>query len=319
MIDLNVNDDLSLSIAASRKDRKFKRRESWESPELDTLRFKDSPATPGGLGTMSDVFNPNCSVEDYTAGWFGGCILDTVNNPVGAFAYRSDQITDSVEMKLVSSFDSPHNFLFGMNYYKNVSDTDTDVVASGLDALTKAPAAALVGAQLNALGIQLYAPHFRTANIDTIESSAMFGEYYYQANDNVKVTIGLRYTDDFKEALPSNPFINVLVIKRIYYWYSSWCLTGGQVPSAAAWEALFCPPGGAFCPAGIPGREGLSGPGVAYKAAGFDTTLETSKFTGRFVVDYFINSDSMMFVSLSKGFKGGGINPGFDPVALLAF
>ena len=61
-------------------------------------------------------------------------------------------------------------------------------------------------------------------------------------------------------------------------------------------------------PAGIPGREGLSAPGEAYKAAGFDTTLETSKFTGRFVVDYFINSDSMMYVSLSKGFKGGGIN-----------
>ena len=38
-----------------------------------------------------------------------------------------------------------------MNYYKNVGDTNTDVVASGLDALTKAPAAALVGAQLNAL------------------------------------------------------------------------------------------------------------------------------------------------------------------------
>ena len=43
--------------------------------------------------------------------------------------------------------------------------------------------------------------------IDTIESSAVFGEYYYQANDDVKITIGLRYTDDFKEALPSNPFI----------------------------------------------------------------------------------------------------------------
>ena len=50
---------------------------------------------------------------------------------------------------------------------------------------------------------------FRTANIDTIESSAVFGEYYYQANDDVKITLGLRYTDDFKEALPSNPFINV--------------------------------------------------------------------------------------------------------------
>ena len=37
----------------------------------------------------------------------------------------------------------------------------------------------------------------------------MFGEYYFSATDDVKITIGLRYTDDFKEALPSNPFINV--------------------------------------------------------------------------------------------------------------
>ena len=316
LIDHGISDELFLSVAASRKDRNFNRREAWESPELDTLRFLDSPATPGGLGTMSDVFNPACSVEDYTAGWFGGCILDIVNNPVGAFAIMSEQITDSVEMKLVSSFDGPHNFLFGMNYYKTVGDTNTDVVASGLDALTKAPAAALVGAQLNALGIQLYAPHFRTANLDTIESSAVFGEYYYQANEDVKITLGLRYTDDFKEALPSNPFINVFGYQKGFMTDAlAGMLTGGQVPSAAAWEALFCPAGGAFCPAGIPGREGLSGPGEAYKAAGFDTTLETSKFTGRFVVDYFINSDSMMFVSLSKGFKGGGINPGFDPAA----
>ena len=316
LVDHDINDELSLSLAASRKDRQFKRRESWESPELDTLRFNDSTATPSGLGTMSNTFDPNCSVESYTAGWFGGCILDTVNNPVGAFAYRSEQITDSVEMKLVSSFDGPHNFLFGMNYFKNVGDTDTDVVASGLDALTKAPAAALVGAQLNALGIQLYAPHFRTANIDTIESSAVFGEYYFSTSDDVKITIGLRYTDDFKEALPSNPFINVFGYQKGFMTDAlAGALTSGQVPSAVAWEALFCPPGGAFCPAGIPGREGLSAPGEAYKAAGFDTTLETSKFTGRFVVDYFINSDSMMFVSLSKGFKGGGINPGFDPAA----
>ena len=99
-------------LRPSRKDRDFNRREAWESPELDTLRFLDSPATPGGLGTMSDVFNPNCSVESYTAGWFGGCILDTVNNPVGAFGYMSEQITDSVEMKLVSSFDGASQLSF---------------------------------------------------------------------------------------------------------------------------------------------------------------------------------------------------------------
>ena len=64
LIDHDISDELFLSVAASRKDRDFNRREAWESPELDTLRFLDSPATPGGLGTMSDTFNPACSVEE---------------------------------------------------------------------------------------------------------------------------------------------------------------------------------------------------------------------------------------------------------------
>ena len=95
---------------------------------------------------------------------------------------------------------------------------------------------------------------------------------------------------------------------------SAW--TGGLVPSAAAWEALFCPVGATFCPVpetAIPGNK-VPAPGEAYRAAGLETIRETSEFTGRIVLDYFINPDSMMFVSFSTGFKGGGINPGFDPI-----
>jgi outer membrane receptor protein involved in Fe transport len=160
IVEHDINDDLSLSVAASRKDRKFYRIEAYESPELDTLRFNDTLVTPGGLGTMSASIDSNCSVEGYTAGFYGGCILDTVNYPTGAFNWSSVADTDAVEMKIVSSFDGPHNFLFGMNYFKNYQDTDTDVVASGLDALTVSPPAAMIGVQAASLGAQLYAPFF---------------------------------------------------------------------------------------------------------------------------------------------------------------
>ena len=36
--------------------------------------------------------------------------------------------------------------------------------------------------------------------------------------------------------------------------------------------------------------------------------------TGRFVVDYFVDENSMIYVNLSKGFKGGGFNPALDPL-----
>ena len=318
IVEHDINDELLLSVAASRKDRKFYRVEAYESPELDTLRFNDTPVTPGGVGTMSASIDSNCSVEGYTAGFYGGCILDRLNYPTGAFNYSALADTDAVEMKLVSSFDGPHNFLFGTNYFKNYQDDDTDVVASGLDALTVSPPAAMIGTQAASLGAQLYAPFFRTANTSVIESTAVFGEYYFEVRDDLKLTFGLRYTDDFKEAGPSNPSFNILGYARGNITdaaASAW--TGGLVPSAAAWEALFCPEGASFCPvpeSAIPGNK-VPAPGEAYRTAGLETTRETSEFTGRFVVDYFINDDSMMFVSLSTGFKGGGINPGFDPIS----
>ena len=36
--------------------------------------------------------------------------------------------------------------------------------------------------------------------------------------------------------------------------------------------------------------------------------------TGRFVVDYFVDENTMIYANLSKGFKGGGINPALDPL-----
>ena len=45
IIEHQINDDLSLTAAASRKDRKFLRQSSYASPTLQTLRFKDTPAS----------------------------------------------------------------------------------------------------------------------------------------------------------------------------------------------------------------------------------------------------------------------------------
>jgi outer membrane receptor protein involved in Fe transport len=42
--------------------------------------------------------------------------------------------------------------------------------------------------------------------------------------------------------------------------------------------------------------------------------MEFSAMTGRFVVDYFVDENSMIYVNLSKGFKGGGFNPALDPL-----
>ena len=69
----------------------------------------------------------------------------------------------------------------------------------------------------------------------------------------------------------------------------------GLLPAGAAaalWESVFCPANGGFC--ALAGS--IPDYGEVYKqVTGFDPTMEFSSTTGRFVVDYFINDDSMMY------------------------
>ena len=49
-----------------------------------------------------------------------------------------------------------------------------------------------------------------------------------------------------------------------------------------------------------------------YAANGITPIMEFSNTTGRFVWDWQIDDDTLMYVSYAKGFKGGGFNPPFD-------
>ena len=55
-------DDIDISIGAHSKDRKFLRMSSYSSPEMQTLRFKNTAATPGGLINMSG-YGPECDLD----------------------------------------------------------------------------------------------------------------------------------------------------------------------------------------------------------------------------------------------------------------
>ena len=350
IIEHKINDDLSLTAAASRKDRKFLRQSSYSSPTLQALRFKDTPASPGGLVVMSGyspgrdggfASNP-AGCDDVTAGLYGlygGCVLDTLSYPTGFDHSNALADTDSVEMKISSDYDGNHNFLIGLNYTDTFSDNHYDVGATGLDALAYKPPSLYVGPTNAALGIQLYPSLYRTDSLNTITSSSIFGEYYFQAREDLRLTFGLRYNEDYKESLSRQAFVNVAGYAPGAISDGAAAAIVGELPSsaqtdpliagmaqtvagqqagllpagaaAALWESVFCPSNGGFC--ALAGS--IPDYGEVYRTTtGFDPEMEFSSTTGRFVVDYFINDDSMMYASISKGFKGGGINPAVDPI-----
>jgi iron complex outermembrane recepter protein len=138
--------------------------------------------------------------------------------------------------------------------------------------------AAVAGSVGFADGFGWVGPQFNTDTAEfSIESQALFGELYYEFTDNVKLTVGARYNIDTKDIRDRQILLN-----------------NDPVTDARLLQAY-----GADEP--IP---------VDYR----DDSEEWKEWTGRVVLDWAMNADSLVYASFSRGYKGGGFNPPFDPV-----
>ena len=283
IINHKVNDNWDATVSMMRKDRLYDRTGTYVSEEMDKLRFKDNPYFPGGYVPMSG-YGPDCNIDDGTFGVYGGCITDVMNYPDG-FDRQYNPATERevYEARMQSSFDGDMNFLFGAIHTVGRGKSVYDIAANGLDALSLVPPTLLTGFPQGA--VQLYAPLYRSSTISANRSSALFGELYYQASEKTKYTIGLRHTQDYKEQYGRSPFLS---------------------------QAGFGTAGGGFTP--LPGTS-LPEFGDSWYGAGAvgDPEVSYENTTGRFVVDHILNDTTMVYASISQGFKGGGFNPPLDP------
>jgi outer membrane receptor protein involved in Fe transport len=281
IINHELNDDWNLIAAASIKDRLYDRTGSYASEEMDRLRFKDNPFFPGGNVPMSG-FGPNCKLDDGTFGIYGGCITDTMNYPDGFDRQFAEVESETVEIRLQSNLDGQWNYLLGAIHSEGSGLSDYTIAANGLDALALAPPPVLING-LPQGAVQLYAPLFLQTTKSATRSSAIFGEIYYQASDRLKYTVGVRTTEDYKEQYGYSPFLSAPGFGTI----------GGGFTALTALPTY----GDSWYKSGAIG----------------DPETEYSNTTGRFVVDYVLNDNALVYGSISKGFKGGGFNPPLDP------
>jgi len=89
------------------------------------------------------------------------------------------------EIKFASDFDGPHNFILGANYMEGESTTRFLTASSPLTQL-----AAVAG---------YYLPTFGPMSEFSMQAQGVFGEYYYQINDDMKLTVGARWADETKD------------------------------------------------------------------------------------------------------------------------
>ena len=285
IINHSINDNWDMTLSHSRKDRLYDRTGVYESEEYDRLRFKDNPYFPGGNVPMSG-YGANCTLEDGTFGSYGGCLTDTMNYPDGFDRqYNPAGKNEVTEMRFQSNLNGNWNYLLGAIHTEASGLSVYDIAANGLDALALFPPGVLTGG-LPQGAVQLYAPLYRTSSKAATRSSAIFGEIYYQANDRLKYTLGLRRTEDYKEQYGRSPFLSVVGFGSQGNGFTA--LPGQSIPEfGQSWYA-----------SGTPG----------------DPETEYANNTGRFVVDYVLNDNTLVYGSISKGFKGGGFNPALDPI-----
>lgn len=120
--------------------------------------------------------------------------------------------------------------------------------------------------------------YFRSRNVVGVRSWAVFGEGYWDVTDNVRVTAGLRYTDDEKTTTP----------------YPSQLLLGALPDGSEGGVAS-----GGYVSRGYPALP--------------DVVQSWDAITGRLVVDWkpelSFTDDTLFYASYSRGYKGGGTNP----------
>ena len=207
-------------------------------------------------------------------------------------AYTS---TKTLEGIVSSQWDGKFNFLVGGIYVdSNLPENSYYVNSWGIDYLT-----GVLGA---ANGGYLGTPFFRN-NTDeyTLKSYGLFGEAYYNFNDDLKLTAGIRYNNDRKYVRARSTLASFLVP------------FGATNAFASPFAGNFDADPGTVC-AQTPGS--VVGPigGRAGCEAFQERNANFSAVTGRVVLDWKITEDNLLYLSYSRGYKSGGINPPLQPI-----
>ena len=147
-----------------------------------------------------------CRYSDGTAGFLGGCVYDQAGTRLFAMdAQTSDAEGWNIELKVTSDLDGPVNFLFGVSAYENESFGSYHVNTNSLDTV------GLTGLPL--IGFPPLYPTFfsqpgNPTDPSSREGTAVFGEIYFDVNEKLKITAGLRYNKDEKTISDTGAFLS---------------------------------------------------------------------------------------------------------------
>lgn len=303
---LEVRHDLSASLTVNFLANHQKT--AMASQQSFTNAVGETISVPAALAaelpaTYAEYYSNGCfptsALDPYGTGTVGG-FIDGCSNEI-RHVDRSDDAAEQtgLELRLASTFDGRFNFLLAANYLDYDRSQNYYVVNNTVDYFSLVFVGAGLAGGPGASpgdGLALLTPFFRiqTDRYD-LETTALFGEVYFDFTPDLKLTVGARYTEDEKN-----------VRDRQYPLF-----TGGVVPfdgfdpttADSVWLA-----------AGFDADPATSGQQLFR-----ESTLKDNAVTGRVVLDYApelsFTDKTLFYASYSRGYRAGGFNPAFDPAA----
>ena len=294
--------------------------------ETDLLSRQDYNGTAAGLGnaTVPPAF---CVVVPGACAYFGmvpgggipASLVPNAETSLGAIAGGADDFElttrgggldlsggsaeqDSVEIRFTSNLDGAFNYMVAANIMDFESDGNYFVQSAGLDygAMVLAPQ---TGSPNSFLSL---APGYFNSETQAykLESTGIFGEIYWQATDDLKITFGLRYVEDEKSVQDRQVFLNVPVLVDVASRTTTFLGSDGSATPVSTVDELIS----AAAAVGDYDADPNTPGGQDYRF--FEDTFEDT--TGRIVIDFTPTDDNMFYLSYSKGYKSGGINPPID-------
>ncbi|MFZ1476231.1 MAG: TonB-dependent receptor, partial [Sphingorhabdus sp.] len=241
--------------------------------------------------------------EDSGTGSFGGNKL-CGNTPLDFDRSNQKNKSWSAEAIISSDWDGMFNVLVGGIYGKyKLSENSYYVNAFSIDYFTGilgTLTAFSSGQQPGYLGTPFFRNNSDQLNVNTW---GLFGEAYAKFSDDLKLTVGLRYNNDKKYVRARTTLASYLVPFSATNGFTGTGIRGGGFdadPSTAC------------------AVEGSNIAGALGSVAGCEAFQERSvkftELTGRAVLDWNITPDNMIYLSYSRGYKSGGINPPLSPV-----
>ena len=220
------------------------------------------------------------------------------------FAYDTSAFENeafTMEARIASSWtDSPLDFLAGVFYLKSDNSTIYDVRGNTLAAFTP------LGA-VNVDGREAPLAFFRNDTADyELETWAIFGELYADLGDATRLTIGLRYSDESKDVRDRQSLLNNPGLEFVPGVSNRAFLDGGLGPFLA--------------PGGLLGTQVSDARFYGFGTTGNNAVPDFREFgdswselTGKVSLDHYLDlgftDETMVFATLSRSYKSGGINP----------